>query len=90
MPFLVDESLEVFQLPSLANSNNCCQFAKETTSYLYDTRLSRQEYHSESTVIKGMTENLWRTRVERINVDEIQLCRVRSIGEEWVKHFIDR
>ena len=37
-----------------------------------------------------MTEELRRTRVEKLNIDEIQLVMYNSIDEEWVKRFIDQ
>jgi hypothetical protein len=58
--------------------------AEETALYLYNTRLSRQGYYPEPAVIKEMAEELRRTRVEKLNVDGIQLVVYDPIGEEWV------
>jgi hypothetical protein len=64
--------------------------AEETALYLYNTRLSRQGYHPEPAVIKEMAEELRRARIEKINVDGIQLVVYEPIGEEWVERFIGR
>ena len=44
----------------------------------------------EPAVIKEMAEELRRARVEKINVDGIQLVVYEPIGEEWVERFIGR
>ena len=36
-----------------------------------------------------MIEEIRRTHIERINVNEIQLIIYESIDEEWMKRFID-
>jgi DDE superfamily endonuclease/Tc5 transposase DNA-binding domain len=77
----IAESREPQQLLSIA---------EETALYLYNTRLSRQGYHPEPAVIKEMAEELRRARVEKINVDGIQLVVYEPIGEEWVERFIGR
>ena len=63
--------------------------AEETALCLYNTHLSWQRYHPKPTIIKEMIEELRKTRVERININEIQLIMYESIDKEWVKCFID-
>src|SRR6266496_4617941 len=41
-PLFIDESMEVFRLLSLMNSNNCCQLLKKQHS-IYTTHISRNK-----------------------------------------------
>ena len=88
--FFIDESMKVFRLSSLANSNNCCQLPKKQHS-IYITHVSRD---------KDIIQNLLSSRKWSKNFDWLMLrslmlmefslsCTIQLVKNGWIDLLID-
>ena len=80
----IDESMKIFRLPSLANSNNCCQLPKKQYS-IYITYIS----YDKDTIQNLLSSRKWLKNFEEFMLRSLILmrfnlsCMTQLMKNEW-------